>query len=1433
MTSAPNRSTSAEFVRLVQDNESIQAKEKTKRYCCGRMSGKTFVVFVVTAVLVSIAIAIPITYLIAKSVISNAQVTPIDITMTASGYETAEGKEYLQLDLLASVTNGAMLGGVLLSTDMDVYAVVKGKEIKVVSMKIPDTIVQAKVEEKIVRICDSKSSLDTGLCRLEKLSLEELDSLHDLVQSVLVEEEIEMKMVAPYGVQLKSMGIQLPFTFEFAKTFKAPGMNRTMSKVSIEEFDLTDSDETGLKFKATAMINNPSIFGFTLLPSKMEIYTNRNDSIPKQSICDEEIFIGTSLSLGSVTLEPGQTANVTMEGQLTHDIKTECIENFVQRYLTGDGNQVIAKLSSNATESQILNTMLESTVLYAYMAKGYDGDLFQNTVQNSMIFAVTENDNEFTISTNMDVEINSPVGKSKMEAISMDQMNVVMKYQDQAMGELIGQGKIRPNGNNSLHVEIQADGILNVGSDQEDGFATFMSTLMMEDTALDVVLDGYVSAKVNTALGLLDLKQLRLNSAIQISGLGGLKENKIAKLDLTQSTRDKIIMDVEFDAFNPTKNTLRTGPLKFDIVYQDTIIGYLKGREDTTLANGWNTLPMVGTMSPEFIKTEQDREHLSQVLSNYLTGKNTTIVATPSKIATDNVLLNKGLAGVQMQTMMEPIQDQLIQGLAFSTLHMYEPRTESIQLTSTSRIETFECLGPNGKYVVESIAMDIEMKSEQGEALGSMSVSDAIPTQAESPNLDVPITGTLELKHGGMKMAEWMKQFIASPSINLRIEGTTDVSAILPGFTFPVLMRGIQVSNTVELAGMDKTNGVFPIGVDGFDLPSNSPNGIALSINSSFSNPSIAKISMGTLDGKLMYNDAEIGAIQVPDFEILPGYNQFAAQGEIKSISQDGFEALQHFFNAYLAHKPSTCRIEGSIQGAEWLSSVLQSTEMLSTIAGMDSTLQVVQSMTFNEDHDLNVWMKNNEQPRFQGQLISSMKIPFDFPVQLVSYDGSVQASSAYGPFGQLMLTKTQCSGQCSTKETIILDMEATLDTTATENGFQDFIKQVVSGSQDSAVRMDITGELACTISTNLDYNGQSLYVSAPIDTSTIDGGLRMPALNNMGPITIDSLQVTNGASTTLPMTTKSQMCNPSSFVNMYTSSLALDVYFKGAPVARVSSGGDMVLKKNSCTALTLSGAIDRSIPGFDDVLANEMFGNYINNRPSSVSVRGVRSSYMLQNALSELSLQTTVPALQCTLDNTSGCPIVQYVDVKDIGFNNFGQILTRMFTPKKFNLVKTVEIKMFIKNPFPNTILRPTRYDIKIDYDGQNLAYIDSGPTDLEIPGGETRAIPLSCKGVNADHNTFKRQMKMSCDLFHDRLYVDTGAGTSLSALIGDYEINVGYRQERVKISCNMNSHLQKLCDATVKNTFLYTALANSGCRMSKRQRRLRLQEILQRGRN
>lgn len=1111
------------------------ATRAPKRYCCGRLSLKGLLILLAVLFIIGAGLAVLITYLVAKSVIENATVKPTEITMKVHGYKGSntrdQSKEYIVLALKAAVTNEAFLGGELLSTQMDVYA----NDKKMVSMTIPDTKVEGNSDGLIVDICNPENidEENDSACVLRNLNSQDTDALHSLINLVKNEKKITMKMVAPDGIKLKSMGITLPFNFDFSKEFIADGMDGALSKVEAK-LDFSDSTSDEMKLAATAQVYNPSIFGFTLLPSKMKVFTPRDKTLTEHNECQDQIFIGTS-NTELMDLAPHKTVQVTMRGQMSKIVKPICLQNFVQKYLTGKESKVIAEVGSDATESELLNQMLRSTQLTA------------------------------------------------------------------------------------------------------------------------------------------------------------------------------------------------------------------------------------------------------------------TVV---------------------------PINDALIQGLAFSSLEMKNPTPDSIEMSSVSKIGTYPLLGTKATYQIVSVGMSVKMKSEQGQVLGSVEVLNATPTESCSANLTVPIDGVMQLMESGQPMAGWMKKFIDSKTINLLVEGTSQVSAILPGMTEPVTLYDIPVANMVALDGMN-LNGVMDVAVDSFDLPSNSENGIALSINSSFHNPSIARLSVGKLYGKLMHAGSQIGLIQVPDFAIQPGTNTFHADGEIIASSDESFNALEKFFNNYLGHKSSSCHIEAFIEGSDWLSSVLSQTRMVSTIEGMNSSIQVVEKMAFNEDHDLNVYMKRNALPAFEGQLRTAMKIPFDFPVEIVAYGGQVDLSSGGTALGRLQLKPKECSGSCSTREEMILDMEATLDPAGCEAGFESFVQKVITATD---VEMDIKGDLSCTISTNLNYKGKYLRLTAPIDTSDLKG-LYMPGF---GPIEIQKMSVSDGTPTVLPMTSDALIANPTSFVNMYASGLTMDVFYRGSVLARMSSvDQDLALLKNSKAVWTLAGETNKEMEGFNKEMADEAFESFMNNRVSNVTVRGVQSDYLLQNGF---ILDTTIPPLQCSTDGTPGCPLVRGTTVTSLGFNSAKELWGRLTTNETFNLVDRVFVDMAVHNPFEGTHMYPTYTYINVVYDGQTLGYIERNVSGVLINGLETLKVPFVTENVSASQNNMKRQMKMTCDLLNDRLYVNGGEGTTFAANIGEYNMKISYRQDGIQIRCGMNNALQTLCDLVMTKTPVITQLVNAQCYINENFRLGYLKEMAER---
>lgn len=745
---------SQEFSSLVQEVESqtptsecahafdddLEQHEKHlpyrhRRYCWRKFSFRQLMaIMAILFCLLALVMAL-ITFLVANNVIAASKIEPTQILMHVGQQPVSSGKtraltevepahslEYLQLYLSARIQNEAMLGGALLGTTLDVYATFprhdegldEPEEVKILSMDIPDISVQGRANA-VIDICGpapelehhleedvptrplgtqdltfEASQADESLCRLTNLATHELETIQRFVAHIMIAEDIQMRIHAPHGVKLKARGIVLPFSFGFNKRFSVKGMHGAMSAVKLSAFDLSHSELNDLRFSSTATIDNPSIFGFKLLPMIMEVYTFKNKDSPVD--CPEEIYVGTTETAESTLIRPRGQTQLMLWGEMNFQVRNVCVQNFIQRYLQGESNDVLAKLTSDGSSSSYLNAILRSTILYAKLSDGYDKALFRQVSISAMDMKINRQSNaSFHLAQVLDVHLNSPIGHSKLETKEISKIHVKMTHRGQEMGTLTGKGVIDQSGSPSLHFEVSSTGLWCISPNQERGFVAFMNALMTQDEALELEIDGHVDVLIDTAIGELNLTGIPLQTTLELDGLGGFRQNQIKSFKMDRSTKDKVALDIEMELENPTPITMHPGKLVFDILYRNTTIGTMTSRHATDyIRPGANILEFSGSLysHAKHYTAAQDLVDLSEMMSNYLSGRSSSVTARSATQASSHALLNAGIQHLDIHTLVEAIPTSLISNVEFMTIALTAPEENLVQLKAISQITT-------------------------------------------------------------------------------------------------------------------------------------------------------------------------------------------------------------------------------------------------------------------------------------------------------------------------------------------------------------------------------------------------------------------------------------------------------------------------------------------------------------------------------------------------------------------------------------------------------------------------------------------------------------------------------------------------------------------------------------------------------------------------
>ncbi|KAF9163540.1 hypothetical protein DFQ26_002426 [Actinomortierella ambigua] len=197
---------------------------------------------------------------------------------------------------------------------------------------------------------------------------------------------------------------------------------------------------------------------------------------------------------------------------------------------------------------------------------------------------------------------------------------------------------------------------------------------------------------------------------------------------------------------------------------------------------------------------------------------------------------------------------------------------------------------------------------------------------------------------------------------------------------------GINMKKKVSLKGF---NGLQGLQIQKFDLPSNDPNGIHLTLQATLPNPSNVGIEMGTVEFAQIYKGQELGFVKTSGLKLLPdSISPIAMEGTmVKQTSEAGLKALGDLFRETLSGGSPQLTVKGkSVTPANgpvsWLTAAFGSLTMdvqLPSIGKVDLITGItLKTMT------LDFTKGSAYAPMTSSDNIeANYKIPFTFPLNI------------------------------------------------------------------------------------------------------------------------------------------------------------------------------------------------------------------------------------------------------------------------------------------------------------------------------------------------------------------------------------------------------------------------------------------------------------------
>ncbi|KAJ4135991.1 hypothetical protein NW768_003599 [Fusarium equiseti] len=346
------------------------------------------------------------------------------------------------------------------------------------------------------------------------------------------------------------------------------------------------------------------------------------------------------------------------------------LDNFMDRYLHGEDAKVFVrgkKLNDTNTPEWISDILESITVPVDFPGRSFDS-LIRNFSLSDVDFKlpdpfadVDDPDGEPRVSGTAQVlaalppELNVNLGVDKIRA------NADLFYKKRKMGELnlqhwqdANSTRVQDKENNETLLNITSR-LVDVPLTITDGdvFSEVMQKLLFGGGDLTLDIKAEVDVKVKTVLGILTVKKVPAEGKIPVNGFPGNALGKlnpqVSEIEVLETTETSIQMRALVNLTNPTPYAATIPYLSVHILHDGRLLGEAISR-NVTFNLGKNTnLPVHATWDPLQFGGEKAHEIGRKLLSDYVSGENTTLTARTHKKSIPNVpIIGKALSKINI-----------------------------------------------------------------------------------------------------------------------------------------------------------------------------------------------------------------------------------------------------------------------------------------------------------------------------------------------------------------------------------------------------------------------------------------------------------------------------------------------------------------------------------------------------------------------------------------------------------------------------------------------------------------------------------------------------------------------------------------------------------------------------------------------------------------
>ncbi|KAF5572207.1 hypothetical protein FPANT_13262, partial [Fusarium pseudoanthophilum] len=470
----------------------------------------------------------------------------------------------------------------------------------------------------------------------------------------------QLKVVGKTKVHLKSGIIPLgAHDVAESMVFEANEIP-SMPNYSIERMDLHDRPVDGhgrkvIEADVSLKVHNDYPVSFRVPTLGFEVLVpNCDSSLPSISVADaitEPIDVKAKADIHADAKGIIRDIPESLTKACPHS-ESSPLDHFMDRYLHGEDAKVFVrgKKTNNTDTPEWISDILESiTVPVDFPGRSFDS-LIRNFSLTDVDFKLPDpfadvNDPEGEPRASGTAQVLAAVPPELNVELGVDKLrsNADLFYKKRKMGELNLRHWQSAN-STKVHDEENGETLLNITSrlvdvpltiTDGDVFSEVMQKLLFGggDTTLDIKAE--VDVKLKTVLGILTVKKVPAEGKIPVNGIPGNALGKlkpqVGEIEVMETTETGIQMRALVNLTNPTPYAAVVPYLSVHILHDGELLGEAISR-NVTFDLGKNTnLPVLAAWDPLRFGGEKAQAIGRKLLSDYVSGKNTTLTARTHK----------------------------------------------------------------------------------------------------------------------------------------------------------------------------------------------------------------------------------------------------------------------------------------------------------------------------------------------------------------------------------------------------------------------------------------------------------------------------------------------------------------------------------------------------------------------------------------------------------------------------------------------------------------------------------------------------------------------------------------------------------------------------------------------------------------------------------